>query len=281
MRVGSLVRLGMVAGLLASVPCRGLRAQTEPVVPRLVRGAAITLKVRDLDASRTRLLQAVQSFDATPLGSVVRVNFQGKKDGWVRFALPAERLQGCLDAVRALGILAAEKVDVRDRTREYEDLKERISHLRAHEKELLETLNFPRRMRGSDILYMQERLLTTRFEISGATQSLLALESSCRTASLVVSLFEPEPRRGLDVGNWYASAALRARTSALRLLAKGVTAGVFALYFSWVWIPALIVLAILGVKLRAWARRLDEGRRPEAPGSPDRGAAPPADDPSQ
>jgi len=214
------------------------------------RSAAITLKVTDFDATMEKLLDLAKKLEAKPTDSKTQVNFMGAKHGWIRFHLEASELDEALAQVKALGVLYGSKTTVEDRTDEYQELEGRITDLRTHEQDLRHTLELPRRMRGSDILYLQERLLSTRFAITGATQTRQSIERRSRVGSLVVFLFEPGTRGALGLGDWYAGSVLRAKGSALRSLAKVGTGAIFAVYFAWVWVPALIVLWLVCRKVR-------------------------------
>jgi len=91
-------------------------------------------------------------------------------------------------------------------------------------------------------------------------QRRVDLERAARAATLVVELFEPEPRRAMDLGNGYAGSMLRARTALYRTMARGLTAGAYGLAFAPLWIPghalALVVGRWLWRRGRAAAARL-------------------------
>jgi hypothetical protein len=142
--------------------------------------------------------------------------------------------------------LYAESVRTGDDTSQYEELGRRIVRLREHQQRLAGLLESPRRMRGSDILYLQERLFRAGVDEGQLLQRRVDLERAGRIGTLVVELFEPEPRRAMDLGNWYAGAMLRARTALYRNLAHVVTAGAYALAFAPFWIPGLVVAVVLG-----------------------------------
>lgn len=217
--------------------------------PTTLQDASLVLKVDDYDAARNQVLRLGVQHDARILGSSTQVDFQGKKQGWLRLEVTAEKLNELSHSLRGMGKLYSEKLAASDHSSEVADLDRRVGYLRQHEQELLEFLHRPRRMRGSDILYLQERTLTTRFQMGSAIQRQEDLRRAAARGRVSVFLFEPEPRRVLDVGNWYAAATLRARRSLFRVLAKSVTAGAFVGYFSIFWIPALVVLYLFGRRM--------------------------------
>jgi hypothetical protein len=219
------------------------------------RGGTVAVKVVDYDTARQKVLDVGLAQGAELLDSQTRVNFQGKKDGWLRFRLPSDRLPALVRAAHETGKLYSEAITTNDHASEYEELERRIGRLREHEVRLAALLQSSRRLRGSDILYIQERLFRTGVDQGLLMQRRVDLERAARVTTLTVELFEPEPRRAMDLGNWYAGAALRARTSLYRVLARGVTAGAFVLMFAPLWIPALVVAILL---LRWLRRRLKQ-----------------------
>jgi hypothetical protein len=222
--------------------------QRSDAAPRavLTRGGSIVLKVVDYDPARERVLGAALQQGAALLGSRTEVNFEGKKHGWLRFRLAADRLPLLLPSVRTVGKLYAESIRTGDDTSQYEELGRRIVRLREHQQRLAGLLESPRRMRGSDILYLQERLFRAGVDEGQLLQRRVDLERAGRIGTLVVELFEAEPRRAMDLGNWYAGAMLRARTALYRNIAHAVTAGAYALAFAPFWIPGLVVAVVLG-----------------------------------
>jgi uncharacterized protein DUF4349 len=227
-----------------------------PVPSVLTRGGSIVLKVVDYDPAREQVLSAVFRQSGALLGSRTEVNFEGKKHGWLRFRLAADRWPLLLSSVRSSGKLYAESIRTGDATSQYEELGRRIVRLREHQERLAALLQSPRRMRGSDILYLQERLFRAGVDEGQLVQRRVDLERAGRTGTLVVELFEAEPRRAMDLGNWYAGAMLRARTALYRNMAHAVTAGAYALAFAPFWIPALVVATVLGRWLWRRGRRI-------------------------
>jgi hypothetical protein len=65
-------------------------------------------------------------------------------------------------------------------------------------------LQNPHGRRCSDILYVQEWLLRAGVDEGALRQRRAFIERSAPAATLVVELFEPEPRRTMDLGNHYA-----------------------------------------------------------------------------
>jgi hypothetical protein len=244
-------RSAAVPGVAAAGLGGGARLEEAASQRVPIRSGAIAVKVTDYDAARQQLLDAAQRQGAELLKSRTEVNSQGKKHGWLWFRVAADGLPLLLPAVRGVGKLYAENLATAEHTAEYEGLARRVDRLQEHQQRLAALLQSPRRLRGSDILYIQERLFRAGVDEGALRQRRVDLERAARVNTLAVELFEPEPRRVMDLGNYYAGSALRARTALYRLLARALTAGAYALIFAPVWAPALLVV-LLG---RRWLRR--------------------------
>jgi hypothetical protein len=225
------------------------------------RGGTVVVKIADYDAARRQVMDAALKQGGELLNSRTKVNAQGKKDGWVRFRIAADRLPRLLPDIHAVGKLFSEDIRTTDYTSEYEELQRRVMRLREHQQRLAGVLQSTRRLRGSDVLYLQERLFRAGVDEGMLLQRRADLERAARGSTLTVELFEPEARRPMDVGNWYAGASLRARADVNRYLAKATTAGAYVLFFAPFWIPALVIAVLLlrwlwrrGRVLLLWAR---------------------------
>jgi len=73
-------------------------------------------------------------------------------------------------------------------------------------------------------------------------------------ALINIALFEPEPRKTFDWGNWHAAASYRAKGSFLYVTRKIVTGLYMVAFFAPYWIPALLIGFFGGRKLIRWTR---------------------------
>ena len=248
----------LVCVLILLSLCYAAFSQTPNPMPVRIRSADIILKVTDFETARKEVLDLARERGAELTDSRTEVNFQGKKNGWLLFRLDAEQLDPLVAGSRPVGKLYSEHMQTSDQTSYHEKLAQRIGLLAQNEVELLKFLNRPKQMRGSDILYVQSRLFDSRVEASDAKQDKLALERSAVRSTLRISLFEPAPKKALDLGNWRAHGAYRAKTSFLMLAAKLVTLAYFILWYGLLWIPlGVVVLFIV-----RWGRRRLGAMRP-------------------
>ncbi|MBC8104414.1 MAG: DUF4349 domain-containing protein [Cytophagales bacterium] len=248
------------------MPTEKLPSQAETAMPR--RRGDITVKVADYEAARERILQALAIQGAELVEAKTLVNEKGRKHGWVTVRLDADRLPDALPVVRAAGKLYEENVTTSDDTSEYQTLARRADGLQKHQGRLAGILSSERRLRGSDILYVQERLFRASVDEGLLLQQRKDIERGSRTCTVTIRLFEPMPTRALDrvrldLAGHFAAAKGRATGVVDQARARAVTASAYALVFAPVWVPLLIVLFIAlhlltrAVLIPLWFRRAE------------------------
>lgn len=239
----------------AALPARaqaapGPSAQTQ----MLSRTATLALKVDGYDEARSLVLQAAAMRDAQLLDAKTLVNEKGKKHGWLRLRVQSAQMPRLLNDLPPLGKVSAENVATADQLSDFEALGRRVTRLQQHEQRLGGVLQSPRRMRGSDILYLQERLFRASVDESLLSQQRIDLERSATNSTLLVELFEPgalPPGIGQPVSlpSWFARARAIAQAERDRTLARGATATAYAAVYAPFWVPvfaaALLLLRVI------------------------------------
>ncbi len=231
-----------------------------PVREMPVRGGNIVVKVAAFDAARGQVLGAAGAQGAELLAARTLVDGKGRKHGWLQFRLPASRLPALLGAVQGFGKLYGENVATTDHASEYEELARRIVRLQQHETRLTGILQSGRRLRGGDLLYVQERLFRASVDESLLAQRRADLERDTQVNTVQIEMFEPgtlpagTAPAAPDLSHWFAQAAGLARARLARLMARGATAGAYALVYAPLWLPVVLIGLLL---LRwLWNRRL-------------------------
>ncbi|MCL4499454.1 MAG: DUF4349 domain-containing protein [Chloroflexi bacterium] len=219
-----------------------------------VRSASIILKVPDFPTARVKVLKLAGQYGADLRDAKTEVDFNGDKHGSMTLQVDAPKLDALLDDLRGVGKLYSESVQTTDQTSLYEKLERRAGLLHQNESELLDFLRRPRRMRGSDILFVQYRLYQTRTEASDAMQERVDMSRDAGRGRVMLSLFEPEPKRTLDWGNWHAHAAYKAKGAFLEFTRKILTGLYFVGWFAPFWIPGAIILFVVCRKVNRWIR---------------------------
>jgi hypothetical protein len=220
-----------------------------------VRSGSIVLKVRDYNQARSRVMKLAAEWGAASPEEKSVVDFAGERHGDITLELDAAQLGPLMDDIRRLGKLYSEQVQTTDHTSYCQKLAKQVSLLQQNERELLVFLRGPRRMRSSDILFVQYRLYQSRVEAANAAQERADIVRRSQRARINVALFEPEPRKTFDWSNWHAVASYRAKGSFLYVTRKLVTGSYFMAFFAPFWIPALLILFFGGRRLIRWTRQ--------------------------
>lgn len=241
-----------VRGMGQALPDPSLSAQM------LSRTATLALKVDSYDDARNQVLSAAERRSAELLDAKTLVNEKGKKHGWLRLRVDAAQMPRLLADLPLLGKTSAENVATTDQRSDFEALGRRVERLQQHEQRLGGVLQSPRRMRGSDILYLQERLFRASVDESLLSQQRIDLERSAQDSTLLVELFEPGALppgipQPVDLRSWFGRAAAIAGSARDRTLARGATAFAYAAVYAAFWVP--VFLAGLVVLMLVWHRR--------------------------
>jgi hypothetical protein len=123
------VLLLAAGGRLSAAPSAGSAAAMAPGMPS--RGGTVVVKVSDYDVARQHVLDAALAQGAELVDGRMQVNYQGKKHGWMRLRLEAERLPALLTAVQSTGKLYSQRLMSAEHRSEYEELERRIDHARS------------------------------------------------------------------------------------------------------------------------------------------------------
>jgi len=244
------------------LPALAAGVSTDPAadVPRdsagvSIRSGSIVLKVSDYDQARSRVMRLAGARGAVLHEESSEANFSGERHGNIILELDAAQFRPMMEDVRRIGKLYSEQVQTSDQTSYCQKLEKRISLLGQNEVELVAFLHSPRRMRGSDILFVQYRLYESRVRAADAAQERADTARRARKALINVALFEPEPHKTFDWSNWHAVASYRAKGSFLYVTRKLVTGFYLVAFLAPYWIPALLIVFFGGRKLIRWTRQ--------------------------
>ena len=242
--------LAIAALAAAAIPARAQEAPASLPNRMPIRGGSIIVKVPDFAAARDRVTSAARREGAEILEGKTVVNQKGWKHGWINLRVSAERAPILLQAVREMGKLYSESAGTVENVSEYEQLERRIARIREHQKRLDGILKGSRKLRGSDILYVQERLFRAGIDEGELLQRRLDLERAARTSVVTVTLFEPgappiPPRERIDIAAGFTRGIGNAWLALQRTCSRAATAAAYVLVFAPFWIPALILAALM------------------------------------
>lgn len=222
--------------------------------PVVHEGVAVTVKVDDFEAARQKVIAAATAHGGKIADAKIDVSGKGRKSGWMRITVPADQLRVIMPEMYGLGKLYGDKMLTSDKTSEFETLARRMDQLGKHQTRLSGVLGQPRRMRGSDILYLQERLFRAGVDEESLAQQRLDIARRSASANVILTMFEPIPVKpapklphtvGEHVAATFSSAWISFRRFGLR-----VTGDVaFLLVYAVVWLPIAILSWILGKRI--------------------------------
>lgn len=245
-----------LAFLLPAAPVAARQdAASQNVAPMPVRGASLVLKVTDFASARARLLDVASDSGASVIAGQTTVDAKGRKHGIISLRLPAGELPKLLPAIRAIGVLSGDNIAASDASGDYETLAARIVALRRHQTRLESLLHSGRNLRGSDVLYLQERLLRGEVDEAALLQSRREIEKRSSVAQVSVTLFEPLPVTKPPTPvqtvtrSWahgYANAVRRAEFHRAETVNRLLAALAFVAVYAPLWVPATcLVLVVL------------------------------------
>ncbi len=242
-------------------------AHADPVI---VRSGAITLKVADFNAARSTVSQIAASAGGQVVSGQDRITEKGKSHGWLRVVVPERELDTAMLKLRTVGALYGDSLSEHNLSQEVKELESRTTRLQQHQQRLSSILQRPKQLRGSDILFFQERLFR-----AGLDQDLLGhrreqMIGSSNESNISVYLFEPgaiaaRPQIPTTFGEKTAFAFASAWKSFSKFMGQ---VGLFVanlVVYSLVWIPVCLALVFIWRKLKP---RLQVFKRPVATSDP-------------
>ncbi len=229
---------------------------------QIIKTGEVTIEVADIAASLGRVRAL-----AIELGGFVGGSFLGARDDYATLTLriPADRFDDALTRLRAFdGEVLTEATREEDVTSAIVDLEARLRNLNASEQQYLELLE--RTGTVEEILAVQIRLDEVRGQIEQLEAQVKDLSEMADLATLTVSLVPSSLQQATNT--WDPGKTVSDAIAALVQTGQSVVNGV--IWFAIVWLPALIVLAIvLALVLRfiPGLRRLPGLRRRRGPAS--------------
>ncbi len=204
---------------------------------RIIKTGEVTIEVADIAASLGRVRAM-----AVELGGYVGGSFLGARDDYATLTLriPADRFDDALTRLRAFdGEVLTEATSEEDVTSAIVDLEARLRNLNASEQQYLELLE--RTGTVEEILAVQIRLDEVRGQIEQLEAQVKDLSEMADLATLTVSLVPSSLQQATNT--WDPGKTVSDAIAALVQTGQSVVNGV--IWFAIVWLPALIVLAIV------------------------------------
>jgi hypothetical protein len=223
---------------------------------KIIKTGEISVEVPDVTAALVRVRAM-----AVELGGYVGGSQAGTKDqaATLTLRIPADRFDDALARLHKLnGDVIVEATNEQDVTSAVVDLEARITNLQASEVQYRTLL--AKAVKVEDILAVQTRLDDVRGQIEQLQAQHKELTGLADLSTLTVTLVPTALQQ--QAGNWDPGKTIADAFAALVGVAQTVGNGV--IWFVIVWLPALIVLAILVLLVWRFAPALRARVRPTA-----------------
>lgn len=212
-----------------------------PAAQRIIKTGEIAIEVERVAAALARVRAL-----AVELGGYVGDSQAGTLDqsATVTLRIPANRFGDALIELRELdGEVISEATREQDVTSQIVDLEARIANLEASEASYRILLG--RAERIDDILAVQSRLDEVRGQIEQLKAQLENVTGQADLSTLTVTLIpRPQPIE-MQSETWDPGAELNRAIASLVAMGQGLANGL--IWFVIVWVPILLVLAVLGL----------------------------------
>ncbi|NMC77735.1 MAG: DUF4349 domain-containing protein [Chloroflexi bacterium] len=291
----------------AATPSDSLPLRQEGIAPEISKGVApeapaaaeyagassgveaaeverIVIKNADLSIAVTDPAQAMKTISTMAdemKGFVVSSNLYKTTDekygelpaANITIRIPAERLDEALERIKALVAdpsldILSENVSGEDVTKDYTDLKSRLTSLEQARQRLEEIMASA--TDTEDVLNVYNRIVDLQQQIEVTKGQIQYYEESARLSAISVRIVSKESIAPLSIGGWQpagvARNAIQALINALKFLAN------FAIWLVLFILPVLIVILIpiwiLWVLIRRWRARRKAARLAATPPTP-------------
>ena len=238
-----------------------------PIEQRIVKTGEVTLEVENVGEA----LGQVRAM-AVELGGYVGGSQAGTLDdrATLTIRIPAATFEDALARLHGMDAeLVAEATREQDVTGQVVDLAARIENLQASEASYRELV--ARAERVEDILAVQSRLDQVRGEIEQLTAQLEALEGQAALSTLTITLVPRATPVATTTEAWDPAAQLDRALASVVGIGQGLLDGL--IWFVVVWLPILLVLALLGLVALRGVLEVRRRMPAAAPTTSDEGAA--------
>jgi hypothetical protein len=235
------------ASAAAEQPGSGLGGDGEapplgaPIEQRIVKTGEVTLEVENVG----EFLGRVRAM-AVELGGYVGGSQAGTLDdrATLTIRIPAATFEDALARLHGMDAkVLSEATREQDVTTQVVDLGARIDNLSASEASYRELV--ARAERVEDILAVQSRLDQVRGEIEQLQAQLDALEGQAALSTLTITLVPAATPVATTTAAWDPGGQLDRALASLVGIGQGLLDGL--IWFAVVWLPVLLILAVIGL----------------------------------
>jgi hypothetical protein len=222
---------------------------------KIIRTGTIDLEVSDVPSALLTARDGIRAMGGY-VGASETFSEGDSPRARITYRIPADRWEDALDLLRGLNGLTSKVVQEQTQavevTGQVIDLEARIRNLRASETALQEIAAGATRI--SDVLEVQAQLTSVRGQIEQLSAQLGDLEDRSSFATLTATFAVPVVAVEIAQKGWEPGVVVDEASASLVQVLQGLTTA--GIWFAIVWLPILIVLAIV-VGVGLWiARRI-------------------------
>lgn len=212
--------------------------------PYLIRTGMLFLECEDVRQSISQLTGMVTAANGYVSDLRESVDGLGRRSATIQVRVPADKLDGALQGIEALGRVVQRQVSTQDVSEEYVDTDARIRNLQKTEERLLDHLG--KALLIESTLKIEQELTRVREQLERLEGRLRYLKNRIHFSTITVTIGEtPKPLPVVPVESFssgnVASAAIRSLIEFGRSLwARAIWIGVW----SPVWLPCLLITAL-------------------------------------
>lgn len=241
---------------------------------KIIRTGTIQLEVEDVPQALRVARAAIVALGGY-VGASSTSNFDDRPTALITYRIPVDRWEEALEALRDLNGLTrkvvTEDTQAVEVTGQVIDLEARIKNLRASETALQGIA--AKATRITDVLEVEARLTDVRGQIEQLVAQLTGLNDQASYATMTASFNTPIIAVEAVTRDWEPGTIIdEAAASLVSILQELAGAGI---WFLIVWLPILLVLALIGGVAFKLARRAGFGRRNSQTGWQPPSAPPP------
>lgn len=235
---------------------------------RIVRTGSMDLQVTDVALALQTARDGIRGLGGY-IGASQTDTVDDRPVATVTYRVPVDRWDAALDLLHRLAgqttKVVTERTEALEVTGAVIDLEARIRNLRSSEA-ALQAIS-ARATRISDVLEVQAQLTAVRGQIEQLTAQLTELEGRAGFATITVSFSTPIPAVEVATERWEPRVVVDEATASLVDIVQSLTTA--GIWFTIVWVPVLLMLAVVGLAVVLVLRRLGIARL----GTRDRGVA--------
>ena len=240
---------------------------------KIVRTGTMVLDVTDVAQAVARARDAIRGMSGY-VGASNTSNQDDQPVASVTYRIPVDRWEDALAALRSLGGLTtkvvSEETAAVEVTGQIVDLQARIRNLQASET-ALQAIAL-KAVKISDVLEVQAQLTDVRGQIEVLTAQLKDVGDRAAYATLAVQFGTPVVAVEAAKKDWDPATVVDEASATMVGVLQGLAGA--GIWFAIVWLPILLVLAVLAVA-GAWILRRGGLRGRRLPPPPSTPAAPP------